>query len=123
MGPSERLDSVWTMIHRGNEMTEVNMELIELLSTVRTVGFDVVDADSLPVNEEMLDSLEDNELASAEVRLVFRSPPAKDTERTIVADIHAADQIFHLVGDPRETNVLRTHLRGATRQRTAPWEE
>ncbi len=103
-------------------MTETKMEFIELLTSVRTVGFDVVDADGLPVNEEMFASLEANALASAPVRILFQSPPATETTRTIIADIHVADQLFHVVGDPREVNVLRTHLRGATRQRTAPWE-
>ncbi len=97
------------------------MQFAELMDTVRTAGYDIVDGDGLPVNEEMLATLEEENLEAKQVDIIKKSPP-QDVERAIVADVHVSDQVFHIVGNPRHVDELATYLSGISRPQSPPME-
>ncbi|MBD3334134.1 MAG: hypothetical protein GF355_01305 [Candidatus Eisenbacteria bacterium] len=87
------------------------MELIELIRTARSLGFDVTDGNGLPVNEQVLKWLETEHFsfAIAPAYLRFRKPP-KGRDHGIVAEVLVRDQIYHILGPIADVEQLRVRL-------------
>ena len=97
------------------------MDFGDLLEIVRDSGFDVVDANGLPIGEEMENLLDDDNLLGEPVHVNFRTD-VRERERAIVADIQVGEEIYYLVGHPRNVEELRTRLGGEARPGDEPWD-
>jgi len=95
------------------------MDFGELLSAAGAAGFEVVDANGLPVVEEMEEYIDDT--SAQPIHIVFRED-VRESERAIVADIHVGEEIYHLVGDPHNVEEFRTTIGGIARPEGAPWD-
>lgn len=79
-------------------MTTTRMTFGELVETARNFGFELRDGRELPVNREMQDVLEDENLMSEPARMESRHED-DDQERGVVAVLSVRDQTFHLWGE------------------------
>ena len=89
---------------------ETHLTFGELLAAVEQAGYEVVDARGRAVNEQLLPALEEENLRSAPARVSLREPPSASDE-TVVADVTAGTQVFHVAGDARGANELARLLR------------
>ncbi|MBD3237981.1 MAG: hypothetical protein GF330_14880 [Candidatus Eisenbacteria bacterium] len=97
------------------------MEFTELVTTARLAGFEVLDGNGLPVTEEALVALEDENIGAEQVRLEFHEAITQE-RHAIVADVHVRDQIYHLAGDPRGVEELKLSVGGSARPQEEPWD-
>lgn len=86
----------------------------EFIEIVMASGYDIADPDGVPLGTELLDRLEDDNVLEDEVELIVRNP-LPEGERAIVADVHVADQVYQLVGNPRSLEELH-YLLGIPRE-------
>ncbi len=91
-------------------MFETSLTFDELVASAAIEGYDVIDHGGLVVDGAMGQEVEEENLASASVRVTFRDT-VDDAARAVVADISVSDQTYHLVGDPRRVEALKNRLR------------
>ena len=95
-------------------MVRTRLRFGELLETVHSEGFDLLDGSDIPVDVELESALEDDNLVDEAVEVTFRRV-GSDAEDVIVADVHVRDEIYHVVGRARDVGVLENRIRGIAR--------
>ena len=100
-------------------MTETALRFGELVAGARTLGFELYDANHMPVREELQPAFEDDNLTAKPVQVGFHEHEG-GAERGVVADVTVGQYVFHLYGDWCRAAELRHMVRGTADDGTEP---